>query len=226
MKYVELSHYIEDGQVSFPGMPPVEISAYLTREECKGEFGDGGAALLDQIKMVNISGTYVDSPYHRFEEGYKVGDIPLEKLVHLRTFVVRMSEERHYFDVCDFEKYRDEDLQGAAVLCDSGHYKKFMTPEYEVDVPYITPEGAKWLMERDVALVGIDSQLVDNYNKKNDPDYGGDVNHDEILGHGSVICEDMINIDQLPDTGAELYVVPVRVAMASFPARVFAEIQD
>lgn len=226
MKYIELSHYIENGQISYPGVAPVEISTYLSREACENEFGGGGAAMLDQIKMVNISGTYIDAPYHRFEDGYKVGDIPLEKLIHLRTFVVRMSQERHYFDICDFEKYKDENLNGAAVLCDSGHYKKFMTPAYEVDVPYITPGGAKWLMDRNVALVGIDTQLVDNFNKKGDPSYAGDVNHDEILGHGSVICEDMINLDQLPDTGAELFVVPVQVAMASFPARCFAELPE
>ncbi len=226
MKFIELSHYIEDGQVSFPGMPPVEISAYLTREECGKEFGANGCALLDQIKMVNISGTYIDAPYHRFEDGYKVGDIPLEKLFNLKTFVVHMSKERHYFDVCDFEILSDEDLSGAAVLCHSGHDKKFMTPEYEIDVPYITPEGARWLMQRDVALVGIDSQLVDNYNKKSDPDYIGDVNHDEILGHLSVICEDMKDLELLPDKGARLYAIPVRVAMASFPARVFATVDE
>lgn len=226
MKYVELSHYIVDGQISYPGVDPVKISTYLSREACESEFGGGGAAMLDQISMVNISGTYIDSPYHRFEDGYKVGDIPLEKLIHLRTFVVRMSKDRHYFDVCDFEKYENEDLDGAAVLCDSGHYKKFMTPDYEVDVPYITPAGAKWLMKRNVALVGIDTQLVDNFNMKGDPSYAGDVNHDEILSHGSVICEDMINLDQLPDTGAKLFVVPVQVAMASFPARCFAEVQE
>ena len=92
MKYVELSHYVTDGLISYPGMPPVEISAFMTREEC-------GAAMLDQIKMVNISGTYIDAPYHRFESGYKIGDIPLEKLVNLDTFVVSMDKEKGYFDL-------------------------------------------------------------------------------------------------------------------------------
>ncbi|MDO4648065.1 MAG: cyclase family protein [Eubacteriales bacterium] len=226
MKYIELSHYVRDGLVSFPGMPPVEISAFMTREECGAAFGSTGAALLDQIKMVNISGTYIDSPYHRFEDGYKIGDIPLEKLVNLRTFVVHVDKSKGYFDVEDFEIYADEDLAGAAVLCESGHDKKFMTPEYEKNVPYITLEGAKWLMERKVAVVGIDTQLVDNYNKKSDPDYEGDVVHDEILGNLSVICEDMIDLDKLPDRGARLYVVPIRVEMASFPARVFAIVEE
>ena len=226
MKYVELSHYVTDGLISYPGMPPVEISAFMTREECGAAFGTTGAAMLDQIKMVNISGTYIDAPYHRFESGYKIGDIPLEKLVNLDTFVVSMDKEKGYFDLEDFLFLEDEELEGAAVLCKSGHDKKFMTPAYAKDVPYLTLEAAKWLMKRKVLVVGIDSQLVDNFNEKDDPNYPGDVVHDEILGHESVICEDLMDLDLLPDKGARLYVIPIRVAMASFPARVFAILED
>ncbi len=197
MKYVELSHYVTDGLISYPGMPPVEISAFMTREECGAAFGTTGAAMLDQIKMVNISGTYIDAPYHRFESGYKIGDIPLEKLVNLDTFVVSMDKEKGYFDLEDFLFLEDEEL-----------------------------EAAKWLMKRKVSVVGIDSQLVDNFNEKDDPNYPGDVVHDEILGHESVICEDLMDLDLLPDKGARLYVIPIRVAMASFPARVFAILED
>lgn len=197
MKYVELSHYVTDGLISYPGMPPVEISAFMTREECGAAFGTTGAAMLDQIKMVNISGTYIDAPYHRFESGYKIGDIPLEKLVNLDTFVVSMDKEKGYFDLEDFLFLEDEEL-----------------------------EAAKWLMKRKVSVVEIDSQLVDNFNEKDDPNYPGDVVHDEILGHESVICEDLMDLDLLPDKGARLYVIPIRVAMASFPARVFAILED
>ena len=168
MKYIELSHYVKDGLISYPGMPPVEISAYMTREECGAAFGATGAAMLDQIKMVNISGTYIDAPYHRFEDGYKIGDIPLEKLIDLAAYVIHLDARKGCFDIDDFQKLADEDLEGAAVLCHSGHE----------------------------------------------------------LSHLSVICEDMINLGQLPDKGARLYVVPIRVAMASFPARVFAIVDE
>ncbi len=123
---------------------------------------------LDQIKMVNISGTYIDAPYHRFEDGYKIGDIPLEKLIDLAAYVIHLDARKGCFDIDDFQKLADEDLEGAAVLCHSGHE----------------------------------------------------------LSHLSVICEDMINLGQLPDKGARLYVVPIRVAMASFPARVFAIVDE
>lgn len=221
MKFVELNHYIRQGLVSYPGMPGVEIDAYLTREECGATYGGNSAALIDQIKMVNISGTYIDAPYHRFEDGYKIGDIPLEKLFNLDTFVIHMSEERHYFDVEDLEFLEGKNLEGSAVLLHSGHDKKFMTSEYEVDVPYLTTEGAQWLMERKVAVIGIDSQLIDDYVHSKEK---GNPVHDIILENLSVICEDMQSIELLPDEGARLYVIPVRVEMASFPARVFATI--
>lgn len=223
MKFIELSHYIKQGLVSYPGMPPVEIDDYLTREQCGATYGGNSAAIIDRIKMVNISGTYIDAPYHRFEEGYKIGDIPLEKLFKLRTFVVHMSEDHHYFDVEDLMSLEGKNLDGAAVLLHSGHDKKFMTPAYAEDVPYLTPEGAEWLMQKNVSLVGIDTQLIDDY--VNSEENGCPV-HDMILEHLSVICEDMRDIENVPDEGAYLYVMPARVDMASFPARVFATIEE
>lgn len=224
MKFIELNHVIRDGLISYPGMPPVEISALYTREQCGQTFGGESAALLDQIKMVNISGTYIDSPYHRFETGYKICDIPLEKCFNLPTFVVDLGSnvDEHgdpIFDVDDLEKaLAQEDLKGSAVLLRSGHDKKFMTPAYEVRVPYCTVSAAEWLMERGVCVLGIDTQLVDDFNDKSK----GDHVHDTVLGAGSVICEDMKDLDLLPAKGARLYVIAPRVEMASFPARVFA----
>ncbi len=223
MQFVELNHYVKHGLISYPGMPPVEISAFMTREQCGAAYGSESAALLDQIKMVNISGTYIDAPYHRFETGYKIGGIPLEKIFGLKTHIVHMSDKHNYFDVEDLLTLQDKDLTGSAVLLHSGYDKKFGTPNYEIDTPYLTVEGAKWLMGKKAALVGIDTPLIDDY--VHSAEKGNPV-HDIILSAESVICEDMRNIDQLPDTGALLYAIPPRVAMASFPARVFAQIFD
>lgn len=221
MKFIELNHYIRNGLVSYPGMPPVEITAFMSREECGAEYGSESAAYIDQIKMVNICGTYIDAPYHRFEDGYKIGDIPLEKLFALKTFVVHMGHKHNFFDVDDLKHLQSENLEGAAVLLHSGYDKTFGTPEYEIDTPYLTKEGAIWLMERNVHFIGIDTPLIDDY--VNSAAKGCPV-HDIILEKKAVICEDMKDIEKLPDTGAVLYAIPVRVEMSSFPARVFAVI--
>lgn len=228
MKFIELNHVIRNGLVSYPGMPPVEISALYTRKQCGQKFGGESAALLDQIRMVNISGTYIDSPYHRFEEGYKICDIPLEKCFDLPTFVVDLGTNTDengnpIFDTDDVKvALAGKTLSGSAVLLRSGHGKKFMTPQYEISVPYCTVAAAEWLMAQGVFVLGIDTELVDDFNDKSK----GDRVHDVVLSAGSVICEDMKDLDLLPKEGAHLYVIAPRVEMASFPARVFAVLKE
>lgn len=226
MKFIELNHVIRDGMISYPGMPPVEISALYTREQCGQTFGGESAALLDFIKMVNISGTYIDAPYHRFEHGYKICDIPLEKCFALPVFTVDLGADtdEHGNPVFTAARIRraleGKPLRGAAVLLRSGHDKKFMTPEYARRVPYCALAAAEWLVEQGIYVLGIDSQLVDDFNDKS----RGDRVHDAVLAAGGVICEDMKDLDLLPPEGARLFVIAPRVEMASFPARVFAVI--
>lgn len=224
-RFIELNHTIVDGMVSYPGMPPVRIDALYTREMCSAEFQDkpDAAALLDRIEMVNISGTYMDSPYHLWDSGYKVCDIPLEKCFDLPTYVVHRAEGRRRFHVSDLEgQLGDCDLAGAAVLLHSGHDRLFMTPTYKRDVPCLTVEGARWLMDRGVCFVGIDTQLIDDFMHKE----LGNACHEVILGAGSVVCEDMTGLDRLPDRGARLFAIASRVEMASFPGRVFAVVDE
>ena len=227
-RFIELNHVIKNGTISYPGMPPVEISALYTREQCGATFGSDAASLLDFVKMVNISGTYIDSPYHKYESGYKISEIPMEKCFDLPTFVVDLTDSVDengdpWFTKADLQKALEgEDIKGSAVIMRSGHYKKFMTPEYEVKVPYLDPEGATWMMEQGVYVCGIDTQLIDDFNDKTK----GDVCHEIILSAGSVIAEDMTNLDELPARGARLYVIAPRIEMASFPARVFAVVEE
>jgi len=224
-RFIELNHVITNGMISYPGMPPLKISALYTREMCSSTFHDAAdaAALLDQIEMVNISGTYMDSPYHLWDSGYKVSDIPLEKCFDLPAFVVHKNPEHRRFHLSDLKaQLEGEDLHGAAVLLESGHDKKFMTEDYEKDVPCLMVDGAKWLMEQGVYFVGIDTQLIDDFNNKD----LGNICHEAILGAGSIVCEDMANLDQLPDRGARLYAIAPRVEMASFPGRVFAVVDE
>lgn len=218
MRYIELNHYIKNGTETYPGMPPVEISTYMERNEDSLD-----TSLLDFLKMINISGTYLDAPYHVFEEGDKIGDIPLEKLVDLDTYVVHLAHDRNYFDVEDLRFIENENLAGSAVLLQSGHDRKFGTPEYGIAPPYLSVAGAKWLMEKEVVFVGIDSPLIDDL--VHVPVHGTPV-HQIILKASAIICEDMKDIDLVPDKGARLTAVPPRIAMSSFPARVFVKVDD
>ena len=220
MKFIDLSHRITDGLVTYPGTPAVKIDAYMTRQEAADAFGEPAQALLDRITMLNISGTYLDAPLHRFDKGYTVADIPLEKLVDLPYQVVSLKEGKNCFDTEDLSGIG---IPGGAVILNSGHHKVFGTEKYGVNAPYLTPEGAQYLMDRGVVLVGIDTPLIDNMMVSSTV---GCPVHDIILDAGGVVCEDLINTDLAAAAGGTglLSAIPARVEMASFTARVFIKI--
>lgn len=220
MKFIELSHRISNGMITFPGIPAVKIDAYMDMESSAKEFGDNAGALLDRIEMVNINGTYLDAPLHRDPNGYTIADIPLEKLVDLPLEVVTMKEGNNCFDVADI---KDVGEKGGAVILNSGHYYKFGTDAYAENPPYLTLEAANLLVEKGVVFVGIDSPLIDNMMTLGTI---GCTVHDAILTAGGVICEDMTNLDALNGVSGTLTAVPTPVEMASFAARVFVKTED
>lgn len=217
MKYIELSHPITDGMVTFPGDPPVAIGIYMSREEMRQKCGDA-AALLDKISMINTSGTYLDAPVHRFENGTYISDIPLEKLVELPVQTFKIPEGKLCFDKEDFQQLK---TGIRAVLLYTGQDQYFNTELYGKNTKYLSVEGAKYLVEKGVVFVGIDGPLIDKMNSGDCPV------HDIILGAKGVVCENMVNLEKLLDCHtAVLTAVPPRVKMASFPARVFAKMQE
>ncbi|HGW5930640.1 cyclase family protein [Klebsiella pneumoniae] len=206
--YIDLNHPLESGMQTYPGLSDVEIYKTAPR------YGNG--ALIDGIKFLGISATYIDSPYHADEKGMKISDYPLEKLVNLPVIVIKVGKDKKFFDVSDL---KDKNVNGKAVLFETGKSKFFGKPEYAQDPPYLTTDAAKWLINHNAAFVGIDALLVDNY-KKNDTIPV----HDMLLKHGIVIAEDMTNIASVEGKDAYLTAVPPRAPMASFPARIFAAV--
>ncbi|MFF2444324.1 cyclase family protein [Priestia megaterium] len=221
VKYIDLSHAIEHGTVTFPGDPAALIEPYIERESSSKQNGGGPTAgsEINKITIVSTSGTYIDAPYHVFADGKKIKDYPLEKLVNLPSLVVKMSEYRNYFDVQDIEGLN---VKGKAILFYSGHDKLFMTPEYGKNAPYLTVELANELVKREAAFVGIDTPLVDDIKKISKI---GTPVHYILLGAEIPICEDMTNLQSLPENEFIITALPPAVALESFPARVFATLR-
>ena len=82
-KLIDLSHEIEDGMVTFKGLPGPHICDFWTREESAGRYDDGSTFQIGRIDMVANTGTYVDSPFHRYAEGKDLAGLPLESLADL-----------------------------------------------------------------------------------------------------------------------------------------------
>lgn len=220
--YIDLSHRIEKGTVTYPGMPATEIKTLFDRETTAGWNGnlDVSSCELSDIKMVGINGTYIDAPFHVYPDGHTIADYPIEKLVDLPILVVNMAKDRNYFDVQDIKGL---DVKGCAVLFNSGFDKYFGTDDYGKNPPYLTVELATALVEQGAALVGIDSPLVDDMTSS--AKIGIPV-HYKLLGADIPICEDMTNLSALPEEGAILYALPPAVEIESFAARVYAKVLE
>jgi len=62
---------------TYPGLPGPEIGAFLTRESSRDHYDQGTEFHIGQIEMVGNTGTYLDTPFHRFSDGYDLADLDL-----------------------------------------------------------------------------------------------------------------------------------------------------
>ena len=216
-RLVELSHVIRPGMVTCPGLPGPEITPFLTREASRGSYAPGTEFAIDRITMVGNTGTYLDSPYHRFAEGADLSAVPLERTADLPAVVVRLSGSRRR-DV-DAQAVAAVDVRGKAVLLHTGDDARFGTPEYGTDAHFLTRDGAAWLAAHGPALVGIDAVNID------DTADGGRPAHTLLLAAGIPVIEHLAGLDQLPPTGASFTAVPLRVkGLGTVPVRAFARL--
>jgi arylformamidase len=213
---VDLSHEIEAGMTTFPGLPGPEITPHLTREDSRAHYAPGTEFAIDRISMVGNTGTYLDSPRHRYADGADLADLPLASLADLPLAVVRATGTAERGIGPDaFAAYA---VRGAAVLVHTGWDRHWRTPAYGVGAPFLTEAAAAYLRDEGAVLVGIDAVNVDDMHS------GGErPAHSILLRAGIAVLEHLTGLDRLPDTGARLHAVPPKVrGFTSFPVRAYA----
>ncbi|MEH6419503.1 cyclase family protein [Pseudomonas sp. CGJS7] len=216
VRYIDLSHTIEDGLTTYPGMPPAHICDYLSRERSREIYEEGTEFHIGRIDMVANTGTYIDCPSHRYADGKDLAQIGPEDCADLDAIVVRVAADVRAIDDSYF---RDLELRGRAVLVHTGWDRHFATPAYSVDHPFLTESAAQWLRDCGVKLVGIDSVNIDDTRGKSRPV------HSTLLGAGILIVEHLRNLAALPDEGFRFSAVPPKVkGMGTFPVRAFASL--
>jgi len=219
-RWVELSHVIAAGLTTLPGLPAPEITPHLTREASRARYAEGTEFAIDRISMVGNTGTYLDSPFHRYSDGTDLAGLPLERLADLPAVLVRtLGSGVRGVDVGALAAL---DLAGRAVLLHTGGDRHWATPAYAVDAPYLTEAGARWLVEHGAALVGIDAVNIDDMS----PAAGGArPAHSLLLAAGIPIVEHLTGLAELPPTGARFTAAPPRVAaFGTFPVRAYASV--
>ena len=221
-RLVELSHVITAGMMTYPGLPGPEITAHLSRADSRSVYAEGTEFAIDRISMVGNTGTYLDSPYHRYADGADLAGLPLECLVDLPAVVVRTAGSG--VRGVDVGALAALDVAGRAVLLHTGGDAGWGTPGYGEDAPYLTGDGAAWLVEHGARLVGIDAVNIDDVagastgtGPRERPA------HTLLLAAGIPVVEHLTGLGEVPPTGARFTAAPPRVAgFGTFPVRAYA----
>ena len=215
---VDLSHPIRAGLVTYPGIPAPTITPHLTRQASRDHYAPGTEFAIDIITMAGNTGTYLDSPYHRYAEGGDLASLDLATLVGVPAEVFRFTDATTRG--IPAEALLDRDLAGTAVLLHTGWSRRFGTPEYAQGAPFLTEAGAQHLVDAGVAIVGIDSLNID------DTESGGTrPAHSILLAAGVHVVEHLTALDRVPVHGARFTAVPPRVeGFGTFPVRAFVEL--
>jgi kynurenine formamidase len=217
-RIVDLSHRIRAGLVTYPGLPAPAITPHLTREDSRARYAPGTEFAMDVITMIGNTGTYLDSPYHRYADGGDLAALDLSTLVGLPAEVFHLPDAAGRG--IPAAVFFDRDLAGAAVLLHTGWDTRFGTPAYASGAPYLTEAGAQHLADAGVTLVGIDSLNIDD--TEND---GSRPAHSILLAHGIHVVEHLTRLGDLPPSGARFTAAPPAVeGFGTFPVRAFAEV--
>jgi len=214
-RIVDLSHVIEEGMVTYKGLPGPHICDFWEREGTAASYDDGSTFQIGRIDMVANTGTYLDSPFHRYADGADLSELKLAALADVPGIVVRRPWENGL--ALEPGHLEGADVAGKAVLVHTGWDRHWRTDGYFGEHPYLTAEAADWLAEHGAVVVGIDSVNIDNMHARARPV------HTRLLGAGIPICEHMTGLGSLPDEGFRFAAVPPKVkGMGTFPVRAYA----
>lgn len=220
-RIVDLSHPIRAGLITYPGLPAPVITPHLTRSESRAKYAPGTEFAMDVITMIGNTGTYLDSPFHRYADGSDLAGLELASLVGLRAEVFHLEDA---WDVTRrgirADTLADRDVGDAAVLLHTGWDRHFNTAEYGTGAPFLTADGAEYLIEAGAKLVGIDSVNID------DTESGGErPAHTLLLGAGVHVVEHLTNLAAVPPRGARFTAAPPAIEdFGTFPVRAFAQV--
>ena len=214
---VDLSHVIEHDMVTFKGLPGPHICDYWSRAASAEKYDDGSTFQIGRIDMVANTGTYVDSPFHRYADGKDLSELPLGSLADLDGLVIRAPFEQGLaVDASAFDSFN---VRGKAVLVHTGWDRHWRTETYYADHPFLTAAAAQWLAANGAAFVGIDSHNIDDTAQRGRPV------HTRLLGANIPIGEHLTNLAALPDHGFRFSAVPPKVkGMGTFPVRAYARL--
>ena len=216
-RYVDLSHTIEHGMVTYKGFPGPVICDFMSREASKKFYAEGTSFQIGKIEMIANTGTYVDSPFHRFENGKDISEMPVEKFADLSAVVVRVNNMTGR--AVDRDAFLKTDVRGKAVLVHTGWARHWRTEQYLEGHTFLTEAAAVHLKDQGAVFVGIDSMNID------DTSGGTRPVHTVLLGAEIPVAEHLCDLERLPLSSFIFSAVPAKVkGFGTFPVRAFAKL--
>lgn len=216
MKYIDLSHTIFDGLITYKGLPAPIICDYLGREESKSFYENGISFQIGLIDMVAHTGTYIDCPFYRYENGNDLSEVGLEAFVDLETTVVNILDTQEI----QVKHFKGRDLKDKAVLIRTGWSAHWNTEKYFYEHPFLSKEAAIYLKNNGVKLVGIDSYNIDDTRSPDRPV------HSTLLKSNILIVEHLCNLESIPLNSKILFsAIPPKIRdMGTFPVRAYVKV--
>jgi kynurenine formamidase len=215
-RFVELSHVIEPGMVTYPGLPVPEAVVFVDHDTSRERYQNKSEFLIASLHLCGNTGTYVDAPIHRHRGAADLAGLPLERLAHVP---VQLFDARPLGRAVGPELFERAELRGAAVLVRTDFSQYWRTERYGRDNPFLTAEACDLLVREGAAFVGIDSLNIDDMADLVRPA------HTILLGAGIPICEHMTNLASLPSSGGHLHAVPIAWrGGATFPVRAYVQL--
>ncbi|MDQ3817252.1 MAG: cyclase family protein [Acidobacteriota bacterium] len=214
-RLIDLSHSVEHGMITYKGLPAPVICDYLSREESRKHYAEGTEFHIGKIEMVANTGTYMDSPFHRYGDGLDLSELLLSSLADLDGVVIRADESKGRAIAAS--AFHNLPVRDRAVLIHTGWDVNWGGEQYFEGHPFLTRDGAQFLAEEGARLVGIDSLNIDDTGDLSRPA------HSILLKADIPIVEHLCNLNSLPAQVFKFFAVPVKVkGMGTFPVRAFA----
>lgn len=215
VNFIDLSHTIESGMITYKGLPAPLICDYLSRERSRDFYEAGTEFQIGKIEMVANTGTYLDCPFHRFEHGDDLSQVTLERCANLQGVIIE-ADYRSGIEI-GRKLFEEKDVRGKAVLVNTGWSAHWRTDTYFENHPFLTEEAAIFLRDAGAVLVGIDSHNIDDTRGRSRPV------HSALLKAGILIVEHLCNLHALPKKHFYFNAVPPKFkGVGTFPVRAYA----
>lgn len=188
-RFIDLSHPLVDGLPNFPDDPQLSVTVHCTVSQ--------RGYNLTLLSMGSHQGTHLDAPFHFYDDGTTLEQIPLERFCGPACLVDLapdgMLEPCTPLTPAMFEPFADRFTPGARVIYRTGWSHAFGTERFFKEFPTLTLDAARWMAERRIGMIGMDTPT---------PSTDWLECHHILLAKGVeiVIVEGLTNLDQLPET--------------------------